>query len=298
MPTRLYKLSLKDGSTEKLLEIEDFIFSIAFCKITNGIFYSNFTSNNISMFSLDKKEIILYKEDNVVSPKSICLNKDHGRLFFEDNNDGISGFYIKNGLVFSWTGHYSKLEIESQQNSRNAMSKSPEDTRNKVNCMEYIDELKKVFISRSNKNSIDYIDDSGKLYKFIGSGKPDFCSSTHLSNVSFNCPTSLSFINNELFVADTNNHIVRRFNKNNEWKESKTIGVPTKEGNKDGDFNKSNFKYPTEICNFNKNIFIIDDGNKIRKIDMDKNEVKTIHLTSNLIKSITCDEDNIYWTEV
>jgi len=97
---KLNKFSLKDGSTEVLLETDDFIFSIAFSKETNGIFYSNFTKNNISMFDINKKDVVLYKEDNVLSPKSICLNKDHGRLFFEDNNDGISGFYIKTHWCF------------------------------------------------------------------------------------------------------------------------------------------------------------------------------------------------------
>jgi sugar lactone lactonase YvrE len=293
---KLNKFSLKDGSTEVLMETDDFIFSIAFSKQTNGIFYSNFTKNNISMFDLDKKDAILYKEDNVLSPKSICLNEDHNRLFFEDNNDGISGFYIKSALVFSWTGHYSKLEIESQQNSRNIISKDPIEMRTKVNCIEYIDDSNRLFISRYKKHSIDYIDDSGKIYKFMGSGKPDFCSSTNPSNISFNCPTGLCFVSNELFVADTNNHIIRRFSKNNEWKELPIIGIPTKEGEQDGD--KATFRFPTEICNFNKNIFIIDNGNKIRKIDIDKKEVKTVYSTVNFIKSITCDQDNIYWTEI
>jgi len=296
MTTKLNRLSLKDGSTEVLLETDDFIFSIAFSKETNGIFYSNFTKNNISMFGIDKKNVVLYKEDNVLCPKSICLNKDHGRLFFEDNNDGISGFYIKNALVFSWIGYYSKLEIESQQNSRDAISKDPIDMRTKVNCIEYVDDLNRVLISRYKKHSIDFIDDSGKIYKFMGSGKPDFCSSTNLLSVSFNCPTGLCFVRDELFVADTNNHIIRHFSKNNEWKELATIGIPTKEGEQDGD--RATFRYPTEICNFDKNIFVIDNSNKIRKIDIDKNEVKTVYLTNNFIKSITCDQENVYWTEV
>jgi len=293
---KLNKFSLKDGSTEVLLETDDFIFSIAFSKETNGIFYSNFTKNNISMFDINKKDVVLYKEDNVLSPKSICLNKDHGRLFFEDNNDGISGFYIKNALVFSWTSYYSKLEIESQQKSRNATSKDPIGMRTKVNCIEYVDDLNRVLISRCKKHSIDCVDDSGKIYKFIGSGKPDLCSSTNLSSVSFNCPTGLCFVNDELFVADTNNHIIRRFSKSNEWKEFPTIGIPTKEGEQDGSCNKSTFRFPTEICNFDKNIFIIDDGSKIRKID--GNEVVTVYSTLNFIKSITCDQENIYWTEM
>jgi len=293
---KLNKFSLKDGSTEVLMETDDFIFSIAFSKETNGIFYSNFTKNNISMFDLNKKDIVLYKEDNVLSPKSICLNKDHSRLFFEDNNDGISGFYIKSALVFSWTGYYSKIEIESQQNSRNTISKDPIEMRTKVNCIEYIDDSNRLFISRYKKYSIDYIDDSGKIYKFMGSGKPDFCSSTNPSNISFNCPTGLCFIGNNLFVADTNNHIIRCFSKDNEWKEMSMIGIPTKDGEQDGD--RATFRYPTEMCNFDKNMFIIDNGNKIRKIDIDKNEVKTVCSTNSFIKSITCDQEYIYWTEL
>jgi hypothetical protein len=297
---KLNKLSLKDNFTETLLETDDFIFSIAFCKETNGIFYSNFSKNNISMFFLDKKNITLYKEDNITSPKSICLSKNHDRIFFEDNKNGVSGFYIKSSLVFSWTNNYSNLKLESQQNSRNTMPMDFMNIRTKSNCIQYIDGFNIVFVSRYKNNLINYIDNSGRMCNFIGNGRPDFCSSSNLSNISFNCPTGLCFVNiiNELFVADTNNHIIRSFSKNKEWKESKIIGIPTKEGEQNGDYNKSTFRFPSEICNFDENIFVIDEGKKIRKIDINKNEVKTVYSTSNFIKSITCDKENVYWTEV
>ena len=298
MPMKLNKLSLKDNSIETLLDTNDFIFSIAFCKETNGIFYSNFSRNNISMFDLNKKNVVLYKEEDILSPKSVCLSNNHDRVFYEDDNNGISGFYIKSTLVFSWAGHYAKLSMDSQQNFRNTTSNDLADTKVKTNCITYADDLNIIFMSKCKKNSIDFIDSSGKNYKFIGSGKQDFSSSTEISNVSFNCPTSLCFTNNNLFVADTNNHVIRCFSGSNKWKELPIVGIPNKEGKQDGNCNKSTFRFPTEICNFDKNMFIIDDGVKIRKIDVDKNEVKTMHSTKGLIKSITCDSENVYWTEI
>jgi len=299
MSTKLKKLSLKDNYAETLLETEDCIFSIAFCKETNGIFYSNFTKNNISMFALDKKDVVLYKEDNIMCPKSICFNEDHTRLFYEDNADGISGFYVKNALVFSWTAYGSGGGIESQQDLRNIISKDFVDMKTKVNCIDYVDDLEMVFISRCKKHSVDCINNFGRICKLIGSGKADFCSSTNPLNVSFNCPTGLCFVasTNELFVADTNNHILRHFSKNNGWKELQIIGIPTQEGSRDGKCADATFRFPSEICNFGENIFIIDDGNKIRRIDANKNEVTTVRSTGNFIKSVTCDKDSVYWAE-
>jgi hypothetical protein len=300
MSTKLNRLSLNGNSVETLFESEDFVFSIAFCKATNGVFYSNFSENNISMFDLGTKDVILYKKGDTLSPKSICLSENHEKLFFEDSNDGISGFYVKSALVFSRTNCYSILEIESHQNSRNVISQDPTDMRTKANCIEYLDDSNRVLISRHKKHSIDYIEDSGKIYRFIGSGKPDFCSSTNPLNVSFNCPTGLGVIDfaSELWVADTNNHIVRCFSKNNKWKELRKIGVPTKEGEQDGCFNKALFRFPSEICNFDRNIFVIDNGNKIRKIDAGNHSVSTFYSTDNFIKSITCDQENVYWVEI
>lgn len=301
--SNLYRFSLKDNKIEKIFNTENFIFSIAFCKETNGIFYSDMNQNGIMMLSLPDGDVRLWRAHNIIAPKSICLNKDHTVVFFEDNNNGVSAFGI-DGSIFTRMGSYAHLDLEFYQNKRNTLFKNLTEKEKfyKVNCMTYIDELDYIAISIYYKNIINYIDKTGQMYKAIGNGRKDFCPSSNPSSVAFNHPTGLVFIDylGELFVSDTDNHIIRRFSVKNNWKENKIVGMPLKDGDKDDVLVKSTFKFPSELCCFEKNIFVIDDcGNKIRKIDLDKNKVSTIYKTKNFIKSITCDNlNNIYWTEL
>ena len=200
----LKKINLKDNRESILFATEDFIFSIVFCKQTNGIFYSNFSNNNISLYSLNENKSILYKEDNVVRPKSVCLDKNHERVFYEDDNGGISGFHAIYHSVFSWASYSSIREIQPLQNSRNIISTELHELINKVNCIEYIDDLNIVLVLKNYKNSIDCIYSSGRIGKFMGNSKPDFCLSNNLLNISLNSPSSLhmSYYNNELLVSD------------------------------------------------------------------------------------------------
>lgn len=248
------------------------------------------------MLSLDNNENILYKEDDIVNPGSICLNKNHTSVFFEDDFGGISGFTV-DGIVMGMTGYSAKEDLKSSKNYSDTSRNNVVNTQ-KVNRISYIDKENIVVIAVPRKNIIRYLNNNGQLKKMIGSGKPDFALSGNIFNMAFNMPTSLVYWNKQdkLLIVDSNNHVVRTFRKDGEWKERETIGIPLSEGHLDDKISQAKFSCPSEVCCFENNVFVVDgSGTRVRKVDMDG--VTTVYQTNDIIKSISCDSDNLYVLE-
>jgi hypothetical protein len=251
------------------------------------------------MINLSTGEIVLYKNDRIQHPKCIFLNNDHHLLFFEDNENGFSGFEVISGRVFSRSGYYTISELGLFQSERNEKSKNKNEYIHSSDCSDFIDEKNVILTSISRKNAIFQIDDSGKISKIIGSGKQEFCTSSNSKNCSFNFPTGIIYVEKfkEVWISDTNNNVLRRFSLN-DWKENGLIGIPTKSGTVDGKFSLAMFDKPTELCSFEDSVFVLDkQATLVRKIDAPNKLVSTVFKNESFIKSISCDKNNLYFVD-
>lgn len=125
------------------------------------------------------------------------------------------------------------------------------------------------------ENHILKIDDLGNLSVFAGSGEPGFKDATS-TNANFNQPQSLVYFNNNIFVADTYNHCIRKINLKNRLVTT-IAGSPGIPGYMDGTSQEAKFNMPSGITvDSAGNLYVSDTLNRrIRKIELD-GKVSTI----------------------
>ncbi len=73
------------------------------------------------------------------------------------------------------------------------------------------EKFKRLFISDSNHNRVVVTDFNGKLHETIGNGKAAVRDG-NVMTASFNRPQGLALDGENLYVADTENHLIRRVN--------------------------------------------------------------------------------------
>lgn len=95
-------------------------------------------------------------------------------------------------------------------------------------------------------------------------------------DVTFNAPTAITNIGNFLYVADTNNNIIRRVDKNTG--STVTIaGTSGKSGSEDGTGSAARFNYPLGIATDGSYLFVADTFNHtIRRLNPETGEVITL----------------------
>ena len=133
---------------------------------------------------------------------------------------------------------------------------------------------KRLFISDSNHNRIVVTNFEGKLLTTIGSGKAALADG-NFTAASFNHPQGLFLDGENLFVADTENHAVRRVNL-----QTKTVETISGNGKQaawrsvGGNGKTSELSSPWDLTKVGNALFIAMAGtHQIWKLDLEKNTV-------------------------
>ena len=106
-------------------------------------------------------------------------------------------------------------------------------------------------------------------------------------NAKFNLPIGITVSDdNTIYVADFNNYCIRKI-KNDIV--STIAGIPGKKGNQDGSLSNSQFSNPFGILlNIDRTIFICNQYNPLRKIDINNNSVTSISFPEIKEEDIYC----------
>ena len=134
---------------------------------------------------------------------------------------------------------------------------------------------KRLFISDSNHNRVVITDFTGKLLETIGSGRAakddgDFAS------VSFNRPQGLALDGDFLYVADTENHLIRRVDlKNKRVETTAGTGILQDFDGSGGEALKTAINSPWDLTMVGKTLYIAMAGShQIWRMDLTKNMVE------------------------
>ena len=134
---------------------------------------------------------------------------------------------------------------------------------------------KRLFISDSNHNRIVVTDFTGKLLETVGNGKAA-ASSGSFTSASFNRPQGLALDGENLYVADTENHLIRRINL--QTKKVETIAGTGKLedfNGKGGMAATTAINSPWDLQIVGKNLFIAMAGShQIWRMDLEKNQIE------------------------
>lgn len=131
---------------------------------------------------------------------------------------------------------------------------------------------KRLFISDSNHNRIVITDFAGKLIEAIGNGKAAMIDSDY-TKASFNRPQGLALDGENLYVADTENHLIRRVDL--KAKRVETIGGTGKLKDFDGTGGigvKTALRSPWDLSLVGKTLYIAMAGShQIWRMNLEKN---------------------------
>jgi thiol-disulfide isomerase/thioredoxin len=131
---------------------------------------------------------------------------------------------------------------------------------------------KRLFISDSNHNRIVVTDFNGKLLETIGSGQAAKADGD-FTNANFNRPQGMAFGGDNLYVADTENHLLRRVDL--KTKRVETIGgTGNLEGfnGTGGDALKTALRSPWDLTLVGKMLYVAMAGShQIWRMDLEKN---------------------------
>lgn len=137
------------------------------------------------------------------------------------------------------------------------------------------EKTKRLFISDSNHNRIVVTDFAGKLLETIGSGKAA-AGDGDFKNASFNRPQGMALDGQILYVADTENHLIRRVNL--ETQKVETIAGTGKLGEFDGRGGvapTTAINSPWDLQLVGGNLFIAMAGShQIWRMDLEKNLIE------------------------
>jgi len=131
---------------------------------------------------------------------------------------------------------------------------------------------KRLFISDSNHNRIIVTDFSGKLLETIGSGKAAMTDGDY-AKAGFNRPQGMALDGENLYVADTENHLLRRVDL--KAKKVETIGGTGKLEDFDGSGGigmKAALRSPWDLSLVGRKLYIAMAGShQIWRMDLEKN---------------------------
>ncbi len=134
---------------------------------------------------------------------------------------------------------------------------------------------KRLFISDSNHNRIVITDFTGKLIETIGDGKATAIDG-NFTSANFNRPQGLALDGETLYVADTENHLIRRVNL-----QTKKVETIAGTGNLDefngmgGSAKTTAINSPWDLQVVGKNLYIAMAGShQIWRMDLEKNSIE------------------------
>jgi DNA-binding beta-propeller fold protein YncE len=134
---------------------------------------------------------------------------------------------------------------------------------------------KRLFISDSNHNRIVVTDFTGKLIETIGNGKAAKADG-NFTTANFNRPQGVALDGENLYVADTENHLIRRVNL--QTKKVETIAGKGKLedfNGKGGNAATTAINSPWDLEIVGKNLFVAMAGShQIWRMDLEKNTIE------------------------
>ncbi len=201
-------------------------------------------------------------------PEDIIIDSQDN-LFVADSGNHRIRKISKTGSVSSFAG--DGLQDNDDGGFKNASFNYPKALA--------IDAHDNILVADSANNSVRLlIKQSSHVFTLAGNNKAGFIDGPALS-ASFNTPGDL-VINpqGEIFVADTNNHAIRKISNNGgNWLVS-TISGFFGSGNQDGSLNQASFNHPVSLdFDTDGRLYISDrDNNKIRMIDFTSSQTSSV----------------------
>ena len=126
-----------------------------------------------------------------------------------------------------------------------------------------------VYISHRSKNWIRKIDKNGIITTVAGNGQVGYSGDGGPAiEASLNFPAGLAFDRGNLYIADRNNHRVRKVDSQGIITTVAGTGIADYEGD-DGPATEASLNLPSYVvCDRNENLYISDrSNNSIRKVD-------------------------------
>ena len=126
-----------------------------------------------------------------------------------------------------------------------------------------------VYISHRSKNRIQKIDKNGIITTVAGNGQAGYSGDGGPAiEASLNFPAGLAFDGGNLYIADRNNHRVRKVDSQGIITTVAGNGIADYEGD-DGPETEASLHLPSDVvCDRNENLYISDrSNNSIRKVD-------------------------------
>ncbi len=131
-----------------------------------------------------------------------------------------------------------------------------------------------LLITDSNNNRILIVDESGEIKDIIGSGKKGLNDGS-FDKAEFNMPQGTVFYNNTLYIADTENHLIRKADLINRTVETISgLGKQIYSRNPKGDAKLMGLNSPWDLTIANNYLFIAMAGpHQIWKINLSNNQI-------------------------
>jgi len=211
-------------------------------------------------------------------PNGIALSAS-GVIYVTENGNGVVRRIIRNGAtvtVETFAGLFSDIVDKARQKKLNSTRLGQSSYRDDVllgSGFRQPDDILvapdgSIFIADAGNSAIRRINVDGRVETIAGNGVPGFADGVS-QNARFNAPTALALSadGNFLFVADTNNHRVRRVDLVNKVVETFAgNGVPASE---DGPPHVASFSQPIGLAfDSDGTLYVSELGfNGVRRID-------------------------------
>lgn len=135
-----------------------------------------------------------------------------------------------------------------------------------------------LYVMNTYSNTIQRISvSSGAITTFVGTPGIAGCTDAIGSEAHFNHPSGIATDGTYLYVADTDNHTIRKITMTS-GKVRTLAGTPSLIGLIDGTGTEARFNHPTQLTTDGANLYVFDSGNNVfRKITIATGVVTTMH---------------------
>ena len=221
-------------------------------------------------------------------PRGVCMDSNGNLFVCEDGNHKIRKIDLSTNMVTTFAG--------STQGYVNGLGTNAKFNEPFAIC---IDSNNNLYVSEWQGNKIRKITPTGQVTNLAGSGVSGFADGVGI-NAKFNAPQGLCVDNqNNIYVSDTVNFRVRKITPSGTVT---TIAGTGEFGYLDGPIATAILKDPKGICmDSNNNLYITENYEDIRKIDLTNNMVSTFidpSMLNNGSPNGMCFKNNtIYFTE-
>lgn len=230
---------------------------------------------------INDKELEVWNNYGADAWPTLVLIDPKGKIIFKKSGEGVYDYfdpiiseaikeYDKNGNILNRTP--LKFALEKDKTSQSLLSFPGKITADP--------NTSRVFITDSNNNRVLILKitgDEAVVEEVIGSGKAGQKDGSY-NEAEFFRPQGITFNNDKLYVADTENHLLREIDL--KTKQVKTIagtGSQSKEwGIRNGNANETALNSPWDVISINDALYIAMAGDhQLWKLDFKTNEIGT-----------------------